>query len=265
MGRRSKEPTIALLTDFGTRDWFVGTMKGVIAGIAPAASIIDITHEVAPQSVREGAFALVASYRYFPASTVFCVVVDPGVGSEREAIVASDGRYFFVAPNNGVLSFVKRRAARWRAYKIEGERFVLPGASATFHGRDIFAPAAAHLALNRRPQLFGPALRDFVSIRFPEPAIQRGAVRGKIIYIDRFGNVVTNILAGDLRRAGIAEARLITVGRKQIFGIHTTYADVARGKPLAYWGSSEYLEIAVRDGSAARFFAAREGTSVEVR
>jgi S-adenosylmethionine hydrolase len=270
-GKKKPKPIVALITDFGTRDWFVGTMKGVIMSIAPEVRILDITHEIAPQSLGEGAFALVASYRYFPAGTVFCVVVDPGVGSEREAIVASDGKYYFVAPNNGVLSFVKSKSKRWQAYRIENKEYVLPRVSSTFHARDVFAPAVAHLVRNKTPRLFGAPVKDFVTIPFPKPEIQRGKIRGEVIYIDRFGNLITNILPKDVKKAGIERVRkdpfrncLIYVGRKRIIGISKTYADVASEKALAYWGSSEYLEIAVRAGSAVRFFTARLGTSVSI-
>src|SRR3989442_15159550 len=179
---------ITLATDFGFSDWFVGTMKGVILGIAPRAAIVDITHEIPAGDIRAGAFALRASYRFFPKGTVHVVVVDPGVGSERKAIVVETDNYFFIGPDNGVLSWAlaKERIKTIRA--LENEHYFLHPISGTFHGRDIFAPVAAHLASGVPTRKLGPVSKDFMRLPWPEPKRARNRIEAKIVCIDRFGN-----------------------------------------------------------------------------
>jgi len=257
---------IALITDFGEQDWYVGTMKGVIKNIAPEAEIIDVCHQVPAQSVVAGAFVLRNAYEFFPAGTVFCVVVDPGVGTRREAIVASDGKYFFVAPNNGVLALVAKEAKDWQVHRITRRKFLLPSVSATFQGRDVFAPVAAHLARSKEIAAFGPPLKRFVTLKGLQPRrVGRNVLVGKVLYIDTFGNLITNVRREELLRLGCTGAATIAVSGKTLHGIHKTFGSVRRGQALAYWGSSGWLEIGVNHGNAAEVFQARVGTVVEVR
>ncbi len=190
---------ITLTTDFGLTDWFVGTMKGGILGIAPRAAIVDITHEIPAGDIRAGAFALWASCRFFAKGGVHVVVVDPGVGSERKAIVAETDNYFFVGPDNGVLSWAltKERIKTIRA--LENEHYFLHPTSRTFHGRDIFAPVAAHLASGAPTRKLGPILKDFVRLPWPKPKRGRNRIEGEVVYIDRFGNAITNLECSLLR------------------------------------------------------------------
>jgi hypothetical protein len=182
-----------LTTDFGTRDWFVGTMKAVILGIHPRTNVVDITHEIPPGDIRAGAFALLASCRYFPKGTVHAAVVDPGVGSQRRAIAVRTTNGFFVGPDNGVLSWALAREKIKTVRFLENRRYFLEPVSRTFHGRDIFALVAAHLSRGLSATRLGPELKDFVRLPWPPTTRQRGAVQGEIVHIDHFGNAITNI------------------------------------------------------------------------
>lgn len=249
------------MTDFGVGDWFVGTMKGVIKGVVPEAEIIDLSHNILPGDIKGGALTLLFSYRYFPESAVFCCVIDPGVGTEREAIVATDGKYFYTAPNNGLLGLVAEKTfGEWRCYKIENQKFMLPQLSDTFHGRDIFAPAAGYLAKGIPPAEFGKELKNFISLQLPPPEIKGNKLGGEIIYVDRFGNLITNVDAekiASFRKGSEVELR---IGRKLISGLRKTFAEVRKGEALMYIGSSGYLEIAINGGNAADELRAKVGT-----
>ena len=186
---------ITLTTDFGTRDWFVGTMKAVILGILPRANVVDITHEIPPGDIRAGAFALMASCRYFPRDTVHVAVVDPGVGSQRQAIAVQTAHRFFVGPNNGVLSWGLGLEKIKTIRLLEKRQYFLQPVSRTFHGRDVFAPVAAHLSRGLSASRLGRELKDFVRLPWPRTTKQRGEVQGEIVHIDRFGNAITDIEA----------------------------------------------------------------------
>lgn len=235
---------IALLTDFGTSDPHVGIMKGVIAGIAPAVPIVDITHGVPPQSVLVAALHLDSAWRYFPNGTVFVVVVDPGVGTARRPVVATVQGRHFVGPDNGVFSLLPNPTFR----RIDAD-WGLPNPSNTFHGRDVFSPVAARLARGAAVDAVGPVIRDPVRIAVPEP---EGAL-GQVLYIDHYGNAITN-LPGDWRGCVHVFGRVVPVKR--------TYAEVPRGGVVALTGSTGRLEIAVRDGSAAASLGLEPGSHV---
>jgi len=246
---------IALLTDFGTRDYFVGAMKGVILSIAPSAVIVDITHEIEAQDIREAAFTLRACFRDFPEGTIFVGVVDPGVGSERRAIIVeSDGNYF-AAPDNGLLSFVLDEDSR--VYEITEKRFFRADAGSTFHGRDIFAPAAAHLALGRDPSEFGPEIFDPVTLGNPAPVAFVDRIEGEIIHIDRFGNLVTNISSAELPEKYAIEVGAIVIKRRCRY-----YAEAEAGELFSIAGSAGFLEMSVRNGSAANELGVARGDQV---
>jgi S-adenosylmethionine hydrolase len=253
----------ALLTDFGTADWYVGSMKGVMLGIDPTIRIVDITHGVPAGDILGGALALLSSYRYFPAGTVFVVVVDPGVGSERRGIVAAAGGYFFVGPDNGVLSPALARAEAPRAHAIENDRYTRPEVGATFHGRDVFAPVAAHLCSDPALERFGPRVDDPVGLSWPEPTETDGGIRGEIIHVDAFGNAITSIEAGRLGRFEPGEATVGCSSRGAI-PLRDYYRQVGEGEPLALVGSSGLMEISVNRGNAARILNLARGDVVEV-
>lgn len=244
---------VALLTDFGTRDPYVGVMKGVMLGLCPDLVFVDLTHEVAPQEVREGSFHLWASYRFFPSGTVFLAVVDPGVGSGRRAMALFAQDRFFVAPDNGLLTpFLKDP---FEAREIP----VPPEASPTFHGRDVFAPAAAQIACRGALPKEWPAITDPVRSPWPEPHRKGDQIEGEVLHVDRFGNLITNI-PGDWLKPGV----IVEVQGVRIRGLKRTYAEVPPGAFLALVGSSGLLEISVREGSAAQRLKAGQGAKVRI-
>jgi S-adenosylmethionine hydrolase len=256
-------PCITLMTDFGTRDWFVGTMKGVIFGLAPRTRIIDLTHEIAPGDVRSGAFALASSYSYFPRHTVHVAVVDPGVGTKRRAIAVRTSNYFFVGPDSGLLAWALAKEKVMAIHCLENPRYLLPQVSSTFHGRDVFAPVAAHLSRGLAIQRLGRVQKDFVRLKWPEPIQSEHELRGEVIYIDRFGNAITNLPAQAL--SSLKGVPTIFVGQTKACSLAATYQAVARGKPVAVMGSSGFLEIAINEGNASRSLKLRVGTVIKVR
>lgn len=255
---------ITLTTDFGTEDWFVGTMKGVIASINPRATVVDIAHAIHNGNVRAGAFALAASYKYFPKGTVHVAIVDPGVGGKRRAIAIQTQRYFFVGPDNGVLSFALRGERIKTVRALKNETYFLKPVSQTFHGRDVFAPVAAHLARGVSTAKFGPAMRDFVRLDWPEPKVLSKSVEGEVVYIDKFGNAITNIPATTVTSLG-REILRIFKGRKRICAIGTHYQSVPARQAVAVPGSSGYLEIAVNGGNASAILGLHIGDPIDVR
>jgi len=257
---------ITLTTDFGLEDTYVGVMKGVILGINPAATIVDVCHAIPPQDVRAAAFLLHTSWRYFPPDTIHVVVVDPGVGSQRRAIAVDVGAATFVAPDNGVLSYVLAEAAakNTQAVHLINQRYWLSQLSATFHGRDIFAPVAAHLSLGVPLADMGELLPIGELVTFPLPCPERhddGAWVGHVVYVDHFGNLVTDLEAEVI---GDTQAVVIKVGGRRIVGVRHTYADGTPGEPMALIGSSGRLEIAVPGGHAARWLKAQIGDQVRL-
>jgi S-adenosylmethionine hydrolase len=256
-------PLIALLTDFGLRDHYVGTMKGVVLGICPEATLVDISHEVAPQDVREGALELAAAFRYFPIGTTFLVVVDPGVGSTRRGIAADVGDYRFVAPDNGVLSVAFDQAPPRLAVELTNRTYARPTISKTFEGRDRFAPAAAWLANGMPLASFGPEATSLVRLDVPRPRAIDGGLDGEVLRVDRFGNLMTNI--DDATLARMPGTLTVRVGSHVIPRLVSTYADVQIGELCALVGSSDRLEIAVHGGSAADMLGVGRGAVVQLR
>ena len=259
---------IAILTDFGYRDHYVGAMKGVIATIAPEARVIDISHGVPPQSVVAGAMALKQSWRFFPKGTVFLVVVDPGVGSARKPIaIETRAGARFVGPDNGVMSLAANDAGISRIVELREPKYRLKNVSSTFHGRDVFAPAAAWLSTGTRLNSLGPAVDAMTQLALPTPTRRGNAIEGEVIYIDGFGNLVTNITGAMLEELAAsfrASPLLVRIESGATMEIFQAYADAPTGAPLALPGSFELLEIAVRNGSAASFFELHEGAPVKV-
>ena len=253
---------ITLTTDFGTRDWFAGTMKGVILGIQPHATVVDLTHEIPAGDVRAGAFALAAAFRFFAKGTVHVAVVDPGVGSARRAIAVQTQKYFFVGPDNGVLSFALAREKIKAIHQLTNEKFFRTPVSQTFHGRDVFAPVAAHLSRGVPVQKFGPALKDFARLDWPQPRTTRAGIEGVVVYVDCFGNAITNIPNELTQGAG---AWVVFTKGKPICSVEPFYQSVRTGLPVAVPGSSGFLEIAVNGDSAERKLELRIGYRVELR
>jgi len=261
-------PIITLLTDFGLQDGYVGTMKGVIAGVAPSALVIDITHYIPPQDVFAAAHVLMGSYKYFPKGTIHVVVVDPGVGSERRIIAMQTEQHMFIAPDNGVLSLIRKQEKPATIVEVKNTDFFLGEVSQTFHGRDIFAPVAAHLACGVALEEIGPPVRRLKSISIALP-IRRsnGAVAGEILYIDRFGNLITNMRKDVLERASdipLAD-RWVYVGKRRVKGVSASYAEKKTGDLVALFPSMDYLEIAVNQRNASQMLGVDRGGRVEVK
>jgi S-adenosylmethionine hydrolase len=262
------KPPIAILTDFGYRDHYVGAMKGVIAQIAPAAPIIDLTHGIPAQSVIAGAIALEQSWRFFPKRTIFLAVVDPGVGTRRLPIaIETRAGACFVGPDNGLLWMAANAGGIVRAVELRAPRYRLAGVSSTFHGRDIFAPAAAHLWSGVALRALGPAVKELERLSIDAPERVGDALAGRIVYVDGFGNLVSNISREAVERLAASFRRrklLVRIGASAEMEILKAYGDAPVGAQLATFGSFELLEIAVRDGSAASFFGAGAGARVSV-
>lgn len=255
-----KQPLIALLTDFGTRDWFVGSLKGVIASIAPRSTVVDITHDISPGDVRAAAFVLAQAAPCFPRGTIHLAVVDPTVGSERKALLARIGGQIFLAPDNGLISLLPNPS---EVRELANPGYFRHPICPTFHGRDVFAPAASYLARGVRPGRFGPILKTWH--RFPvrdlsSPRPPGAHFAATVLYIDRFGNCITDYSPGTQSRKAIT----FLVSRRTISGISRSYASAPKGAALATIGSTGLVEIAVHGGSAADLLKLKVGSKIYV-
>ena len=258
-----KPPIITLLTDFGTQDYFVGAMKGVILSRNWNAQIVDITHEIPPQDIQTGAFNLLSTYRDFPRGTIHVAVVDPGVGSDRRALVVDCGGRLFVGPDNGLFSWICEREGEWRAHALTETRFFRRPVSHTFHGRDIFAPVAAALSLGQEPHEFGPAVKDIVHLEPLEPNLRDDqTIAGRIIHIDRFGNCITNVTNQMLASRRGPTAWKISLNGQEINSFHSFFAAAVANEIFCTTGSAGFLEISVRNASAAKILKAERGQAV---
>jgi S-adenosylmethionine hydrolase len=257
-------PLMALLTDYGTADHYVGTMKGVALGICPELTLVDITHDIPPHDVRTGARQLAATYKYFPAGTVFLAVVDPGVGSGRRGLAVETADYRFIAPDNGLLSVVLDETPARRVVELTERKFARPTISRTFEGRDRFAPAAAWLAKGAAITTLGRSAAAPVRLTWP-PIVERpDAIGGEVELVDHFGNLITN-LGRDLVERFIRSGDVdITIGGQPVPRLVATYAEVGAGELCALFGSSDRLEIAVSGGSAASQLGLGVGTPVQL-
>src|SRR6266700_1759125 len=263
----AQRPIVTLTTDFGLNDHFVGTMKGVILSIAPEAEIVDICHSVQAFDILDGALALAHAYNYFPTRTVHLVVVDPGVGGARRPILASCDKYNFVAPDNGVLSLMYAREERLSVRHISSDHYFLQPVSNTFHGRDIFAPVAAYLAKGVDQEKFGDEITDFVRFNAPKPkAVNATTLRGIVLKVDRFGNLITNFTPQDapaLFQMSPPPFKIV-VGKREVTTIKTSYSEGAPNEVFAILGSMGYLEIAANRAPAAQLAGAAKGTEVSI-
>ncbi len=262
-----RQPIVTLTTDFGLNDHFVGTIKGVILDIVPEAKIVDICHAVQAFDILDGALTIAQAYNYFPVGTVHVVVVDPGVGTARRPIIASTERHHFVAPDNGVLSLMYSREERLHVRHITSDHYFLQPLCTTFHARDIFAPVAAYLAKGVDSLKFGEEVTDFVRFNAPRPKPGDGnALRGVVLKVDRFGNLVTNITPQDAPALFVENvpAFKLTVGKREVTSFRTVYADGTPGELFAIMGSMGYLEIAANRGSAAQLVGVGKGAEVNL-
>ncbi len=272
MGKRA--PLIALLSDFGLRDAYVASMKGVLLAACPRTPLLDVTHDILPGNILSASYVLYSVWDRLPRGTVVLAVVDPGVGTERGMLAArADGRYV-IAPDNGLISFLRRgKGDELTAFALRTD-FLQAEPSATFHGRDVFAPAAAHLARGRHRAVLGPPVPPVIleaAFSTAASTAQGGAVHGRIVHLDRFGNAVTSILAGDIADHDRVEVEFVARGRVvkepyrvRLRGVRRTYADVAPGRPVVYTGSMGFIEIGVRNGSAADKLGIRQYAPVRV-
>ncbi|HXP40301.1 MAG TPA: SAM-dependent chlorinase/fluorinase [Candidatus Acidoferrales bacterium] len=263
----AQRPVITLTTDFGSNDHFVGVMKGVILDIIPEAQIVDICHSVQAFDVLDGALTISQAYSYFPTRTVHIVVVDPGVGTARRPILASSDKYHFVAPDNGVLSMVYARESRMHVRHITSDHYFLQPVSNTFHGRDIFAPVAAYLAKEVDSLKFGEEVQEYVRFSAPKPkAVDENRLRGVVLKVDRFGNLITNITPQDapmLFQAGASGFKIVA-GSREITELRNAYAEGAPGEVIGILGSMGFLEIATNRGAATQLTGIGKGSEVSI-
>jgi S-adenosylmethionine hydrolase len=244
-------PVIALLTDFGTQDHYVGAMKGVVLSICPDVSLVDLSHGIAPHNVRSGALELAAAYRCFPAGTIFLAVVDPGVGSARRALAAEAGGFQFLAPDNGILTHVFQQTPPARVVEVTERRYARSTVSRTFEGRDRFAPAAAWLATGVDVAQLGRPLTSWEMLGVREPAIRGDQIVGEVVRVDHFGNLVTNVDRAVFERFAAGDGVSITTGTHVIDRVVATYADVPSGMTCALFSSCGHLEVAVNGSGAS--------------
>ncbi|HHT9160083.1 MAG TPA: SAM hydrolase/SAM-dependent halogenase family protein [Candidatus Brocadiaceae bacterium] len=282
---------ITLLTDFGNQDAYVGIMKGVIAGINPFANVVDICHSIPPQDIFSSAYLLYSSYKYFPRKTIHVAVVDPGVGSRRDIVCVETKDYFFLVPDNGLLSYIVQEERPKSIIRLTNSKYFLPSLSSTFHGRDVFAPVAAHLSLGVKPQQLGIKINQLEQLDVPNPVQKKaGRVEGQIIYIDRFGNLITNITKEYLVKGTggqkpevrsmkpdafekISKEKILskydtietTIGKKRIVGLSKTYTDAKPGEPLVLIGSAGFLEVSINQGNAQKYFKVDKGNKVIIK
>lgn len=258
-------PIITLLTDFGSADYYVGAMKGVILNINPEVEIVDITHDVIPHDVLDAAFTLAQVYRYYPTRAIHVVVIDPGVGSKRRPILVSGDNHFFIAPDNGVLSFIYPQQEKLTVREISAEHYFRSPVSQTFHGRDIFAPAAAYLSKGVETYQFGEEITNYVRLQVPKPqALNEKAFKGIVLKIDRFGNAITNITRADVPAlfGDPTPTFKLKAGQKEVSKLVRAYAEGGQGEVFAILGSSGYLELATNRGGAARLLGITRGATI---
>jgi len=259
-----KPAIITLLTDFGTQDYFVGAMKGVILSVNPHATVVDISHENPPQDIQAAAFNLLACYRDFPAGTIHVAVVDPGVGSDRKAIVVECADQYFVGPDNGLFSWIIEREGNFSAWQATNNKFFQNPVSSTFHGRDVFAPVAAALSSGIPPDEFGPRVENIMTLALFAPRTIPDGLEGSIIHIDRFGNCITNFTAEHLTEERIAAGFKLIVNNAAVTSIRKFFTDQSSpGSELFMLvGSAGFVEIASQNASAAAILSAKRGDTV---
>ncbi|MDZ4800065.1 MAG: SAM-dependent chlorinase/fluorinase [Bryobacteraceae bacterium] len=261
--KKTGRPVITLTTDFGVTDHYVGVMKGVIAGLCPDAQVVDISHDVPPFEIAQGAFLVAQAWPYFPKGTVHVAVVDPGVGTARRPILVEAHGQKFIGPDNGVLALVYAETEH-KAREITNDKLFLPGVSRTFHGRDIFAPVAARIAAGARVSSVGPVIQDHLRLSAYKPSrTSKRLWTGSVLYVDRFGNLITNFHGsefGDVKTRPFE----VSIGTVKVHRMALTFADADPGEVVLVLGSSGYFEIAANQGSAAKLLGCGVGAPVDV-
>jgi S-adenosyl-L-methionine hydrolase (adenosine-forming) len=256
-------PIITLTTDYGTNDHLVGTLKGVILKINPDANIVDITHNITPYDLLDGALAIGSAYSYFPARTIHVVVVDPSVGTDRRPLLVSGETQYFVAPDNGVLSLIYEREESLLVRHANVEHYYLQPVSKTFHGRDIFAPIAAWLSKGSQAASMGDEITDYKKFAMPKPKPAEGALKGVVLRVDSFGNLVTNFRPEDLPASALEHGAVqFQIGSQTVSRLVDTFAKGNPGEPFAYIGSNGFVEFGVNRGNASKALGAGRGVSV---
>jgi len=259
-----KWPIITLLTDFGSKDPYVASMKGVILSLNPKCTLVDITHQVNSHDIKEGAFILGQAYSNFPKGTIHLSVVDPGVGSARKPILIVTKNYSFVGPDNGLFTIALRRERVKQAVVLTNQKFFLSEISSTFHGRDIFAPVAAYLSLGVKPESFGPSIKSWHEISFPDPVMKQRKLIGEIVHVDAFGNLVSNIDRKRLLQFSKGRPLVTKIGKRTMKGLKKVYCEGRKDEPMLLIGSGGFLEISVREGNAQKFLKIGKGDRVIV-
>ncbi|MEW6128121.1 MAG: SAM-dependent chlorinase/fluorinase [Acidobacteriota bacterium] len=259
-----KRPMITLLTDFGEADYFVPAMKGAIYAVNREVDIIDLTHQIAPHDIYSGAFTLMCCYQEFPKWTIHVAVVDPGVGSQRRPLLVMTDEYYFIGPDNGIFSYIYQRENVNRVVHLTETHYFRWKISNTFHGRDIFAPAAAYVSKAVDWRRMGEEVTDYVKFNTPTPVVSGKQIRGHVIHVDRFGNLITNITENELTDEFLRANARVRVGKFEAQRILTHYVEATTNELFAYFGSTGFLELAVSKQSAARLTEARRGIEVEV-
>ncbi len=256
---------ITFLSDFGLQDHYVASVKGTILSINPDCTIVDMTHQIAPHDIREGAFVLLRAYSSFPKGTIHVAVVDPGVGGPRRPILFATPDYYFVGPDNGLFTYVLRREKRVKAVVLNNKKFFSSSVSTTFHARDIFGPVAAHLSLHADPERFGKTVQKWQEIGDWQPEVRDGELVGSVFHIDRFGNLISNIDREILFDFIKGESFLIQIGRKKIRTLKEGYWQGEAGEPMAVIGSGGFLEISMKEASAQDTLHVQRGEPIRIR
>ena len=259
-------PIITLTTDYGTGDHLVGAMKGVILNINPDVNIVDITHDVMPYDVLDGAMTINEASRFYSNRTIHVVVVDPGVGTERRPLLVTAGTQYYIGPDNGVMSMVYEREKESLTVRhITSDHYFMQPLSRTFHGRDIFAPVAAWLSKSWQTNPFGEEIEDYMRFNFPRPKANGNTIKGIVLRVDAFGNLLTNLTAEDVPGIAAGDGKFaLRVGKGEVSKLVGTFADGAAGEAVGVFGSSGYLEVAVNKGNAARVLGVNRGAEVVV-
>ncbi len=255
---------ITLITDFGLEDAYVGIMKGVILNINPHVQLVDLTHKIRPQSVKEASFLLKSAYGFFPKGTIHVAVVDPGVGSERRPLLVKTPSFFFIAPDNGILELIYQTEPV-QVFHLNNPKYFLPEISVTFHARDVFAPIAGYLSLGKTCEELGIEVYDYQRLEWPLPKVEGNFLKGEVIYIDHFGNLITNISKHQFQNFIGNKGFSVKIKNIVLKNIAPHYLAVLPGEILAIWGSSEYLEIAQSMGSAKHKLKANIGEKIEIK
>ncbi|MBI3649578.1 MAG: SAM-dependent chlorinase/fluorinase [Acidobacteria bacterium] len=260
-----RRPIITLLTDFGEADYFVAAMKGAIYCLNRDVEIIDLTHQITPHDVFSGAFNLLCCYREFPKWTIHVAVVDPGVGSSRRPIFVMTDEYYFIGPDNGIFSYIYQRENINRVVHLTESHYFRAEVSNTFHGRDVFAPIAAYVAKQVDWTKMGAEISDYVKFNLPTPAVVSAKqLRGHVIQVDRFGNIITNITSAELPPERAAQGMRLRIGKHEAARCLKNFSEAANNELFAYFGSAGFLELAVARQNAARLVEARRGMEIEI-